>query len=43
MRPACLKEDAMNTMRRIFLILSLVLPVTVLASGVASAENDLFL
>ena len=31
----------MNSMRRIFLILSLLLPVTVLASGVASAETKL--
>ena len=29
----------MNSMRRMFLILSLLLPVTVLASGVASAET----
>ena len=31
----------MNSMRRMFLILSLLLPVTVLASGVASAETKL--
>ena len=31
----------MNGMRRMFLILSLLLPVTVLASGVASAETKL--
>ena len=31
----------MNSMRRLFLILSLLLPVTVLASGVASAETKL--
>ena len=31
----------MNRMRRMFLILSLLLPVTVLASGVASAETKL--
>jgi len=31
----------MNSMRRIFLVLSLLLPVTVLASGVASAETKL--
>src|SRR5690349_1864409 len=39
--PRMSKEDAMNTMRRLFLILSLLLPVTVLASGVASAETKL--
>jgi hypothetical protein len=37
----CPKEDVMNSMRRMFLILSLLLPVTVLASGVASAETNL--
>jgi hypothetical protein len=31
----------MNSMRRMFLILSLLFPVTVLASGVASAETKL--
>jgi hypothetical protein len=31
----------MNSMRRMFLILSLLCPVTVLASGVASAETKL--
>ena len=31
----------MNSVRRMFLILSLLLPVTVLASGVASAETKL--
>ena len=31
----------MNSMRRMFLILSLLLPVTVLASGVTSAETKL--
>ena len=31
----------MNSMRRMFLILSLLLPITVLASGVASAETKL--
>ena len=31
----------MNSMRRLFLILSLLLPATVLASGVASAETKL--
>ena len=31
----------MNSMRRMFLILSLLLPVTLLASGVASAETKL--
>ena len=31
----------MNSMRRMFLILGLLLPVTVLASGVASAETKL--
>ena len=31
----------MNSMRRMFLILSLLLPVTVLASGVAWAETNL--
>jgi len=31
----------MNSMRRMFLILSLLLPVTVLASGVALAETKL--
>jgi hypothetical protein len=35
---SCPKED---TMRRMFLILSLLLPVAVLASGVASAETKL--
>ena len=39
--PACPKEDVMNSMRRMFLIVSLLLPVTVLASGVASAETKL--
>jgi hypothetical protein len=41
MQPACPKENVMNSMRRMFLILSLLLPVTVLASGVASAETKL--
>jgi hypothetical protein len=31
----------MNSMRRMFLILSLLLPITVLASGMASAETKL--
>ena len=31
----------MNSMRRVFLMLSLLLPVTVLASGMASAETKL--
>jgi hypothetical protein len=31
----------MNSMRRMFLILSLLLPITVLASGVASAKTKL--
>ncbi len=41
MRPTCPKEDVMNSMRRMFLVLSLLLPVTVLASGVALAETKL--
>ena len=35
------KEDVMNSMRRMFLIVSLLLPVTLLASGASSAESKL--
>jgi hypothetical protein len=37
----CAKEDAMNSMRRMLLILNLLLPVTVLLGSAASAETKM--